>query len=133
MAVILLGWAYAPTREFELAAVTGRVTCGGHPLGEMEIVFLPADERGLNGAGVVHPDGSFLVRTLNHPGNEGLVPGKYRVCFSTFTSAAAGSSVDRKYQHPQTSGLLVQVLPGSNEFVFSLPEPGLDPTLAQHR
>jgi hypothetical protein len=134
MAGIPFGWAYqSQTREFELAEVNGRVTCGGHPLGGMTTIhFLAADER-FNAAGALYPDGSFRMNHVGNLGGPGIVPGTYRVCFTTSPSAAVGSSVGEKYQDPRTSDLLAHVGPIWNDFLFSLPEPAPDPSLVVKR
>jgi hypothetical protein len=133
LAVIPLGGAYEPRwGEFELAAVTGRVTCGGRPLNGMATIhFLAADDHRFDAYGWLNPDGSFRLQTWSNLSGEGIVPGKYRVYFDTSCSAAVESLVDRKYQDPRTSDLLVQVGPPWNDFLFSLPEPGPEPFLAQ--
>jgi hypothetical protein len=134
-AVILCGRAYeSRSRQFELAAVTGRVTCGGRPLSGMATIhFLAADDHRFDAYAWLNPDGSFRLQTYSNLGDEGIGLGKYRVYFHTRQSAAVGSSIDRKYQDPRTSDLLVQVGPNWNDFLFSLPEPGPDPSLAPNR
>ena len=47
--------------------------------------------------------------------------------------AAVASLAGTKYQDPLRSDLVVQVGPAWNDIVFSLPDPGRSPTLAQHR
>jgi hypothetical protein len=139
-AVILCGRAYeSQSRQFELAAVTGRVTCADRPPGGMAtIYFSAADNRYFDAFGVLDPDGSFQLKNVNDLGGEGVVPGKYRVSINlnilnTSRSAAGGSSVNDKEPDRWTSDVPVQVGPGWNDFVFSLPEPGPDRSPARNR
>jgi hypothetical protein len=132
LVIILLGWAYAPrSGGLELAKVTGRVTCGGHPLGGVWIMFLEAGPRGFTASGMVQADGSFRMKPWSRISREGVAPGTYRVYFIPKTLGALESAVDEKYQNPVTSDLLVHVGPAWNDFAFSLPAPGRGPTLAQ--
>jgi hypothetical protein len=121
VAVILLGSAYTPSRDFELAAVTGQVTCANHPASEMVVFFEPVDRGHLYAVGRVHPDGSFdHLYTNSSQRYEGVIPGRYRVFFRPFGSAALGSSVDSKYLDVQTSDLVVDVGSGWNYVRFAL-------------
>lgn len=132
LVVILLGWAYASlSDEIELAEVTGRVTCGGHPLRGMWIVFLETGPRGFTASGTVEADGSFRMKPWGGHDRGGVAPGTYRVYFLSKVPGAIESAVDAKYQNPATSDLLVHVGPSWNDFAFSLPTPGRGPTLAQ--
>jgi len=130
LAVILLGVAYAPPRaEADLASVTGRVTCGGHPPGKTLIVFAGGGPRGTPGADLVGADGSFRLRAGNF---DGLVPATYRIYFLPFAGAAPDASVDRKYLRPETSDLRVRLEPGRNDVAITLPGAARGPTLARH-
>jgi hypothetical protein len=135
MVGIPLSQAYEPpAREFELAEVTGRVTCGGRPLGGMATIhFKAADDDRFDALAALHPDGSFRLQHVRYLGGEGIVPGLYRVYFFTTSWAVARSSVGEKYQDPRTSDVLVEVGPSWNDFVFSLPEPAPDPSLVVKR
>jgi hypothetical protein len=134
LAVILLGWAYAPrSGESVLAKVTGRVTCEGHPLGGMWVIFTDTGPRDFTACGPVHADGSFRLSPWGNSSRDGVPPGTYRVYFIQDPTAVLRSSVDEKYRNPRTSDLLAHVGPGWNDFAFSLPRPGRGPTLAQHR
>jgi hypothetical protein len=134
MVGIPLGWAYEPTAgEFEFAEVTGRVTCGGRPLGgEATIHFVAPEDPRFDAFAVLDPDGSFQLQHMSNLGGEGIVPGMYRV-YLTPSSAEVGSSLAEKYQDPRTADLLVEVGPSWNDFVFSLPEPAPDPSLVVTR
>ena len=131
LAALLLGHAHAPPRyEFELAAVTGRATCGGHPLGGMLVMFDKINPPGNLTAGSVMADGSFRMETGDQPG---LVPGAYRVFFHPEFPDAPEPTIDPKYRDSRTSGLLVHIEPGWNEVTFSLPGAGRCPTLPSHQ
>jgi hypothetical protein len=131
LAAFSLGHAYAPPRgEFELAAVTGRVTCGGHPLGGMLVMFDQINPPGYIAASPVMADGSFRMETRHH---SGLVPGTYRVSFHPEPPDAPEPTIDPKYRDSRTSGLLVHIEPGWNEVMFSLPGAGRGPILPSHQ
>jgi hypothetical protein len=133
LAVTLLGAAdrRAPA-EFERAPVTGHITCGGHPLYGMSIMFQQIDPGDWMASGTLGPDGSFRMQPWNRFDCEGLVTGTYRVYLLPYVGGATASSVDLRYRNPRTSGLLVHVGPGWNDVSISLPAPGRGPTLAQY-
>jgi hypothetical protein len=132
-AVILLGWAYAPPQQdFESAPVVGRVTYADHPFSGM-IYFLAEDQRYPDANGPLDSDGSFRLYMNGLRQCPGAALGTYRVIIRPDNADEFGSRVDPKYQDSRTSDLLVQVLPGSNDFEFSLPDPGRVPTLVLNR
>ena len=131
LAALLLGYAYAPPRdELELAAVTGRAICGGHPLRGMLVMFDKINPPGDLAASTVMADGSFRMETGDRPG---LAPGTYRVFFYPQPPDAPEPTIDPKYLDSRTSGLLVHIEPGWNEVTFSLPGAGQCPTLPSHQ
>jgi hypothetical protein len=133
-AVALLGGAYSsPADAPDLARVTGRATCGDHPLGGMRIMFLEDGPRGFTASGLVEADGSFRMKPWSRLDREGVAPGTYRVYFIPKRSGAPDPWLDPKYQDPGMSGLLVRVGPDWNEIVFSLPGPDRGPTVVRHR
>jgi hypothetical protein len=130
-AVALLGGAYSsPADAPDLARVTGRATCGGHPLRGMRILFQPIESRGHGAVSSVMADGSYRIETRQ---GTGLFPGAYRVHFFPSENEAPDPSLDPKYMDSRTSGLEVRIGPGWNEIVFSLPGPDRDPTVVRHR
>jgi hypothetical protein len=134
LAAFLLHWAYTPPpEEFELFPVTGRVTYGGRPLGGTWVVFEEEGRRGFTACSELRPDGSFRMDSWGQFNRDGIPTGTYKVFFAGSTLDAPETPIDPKYQDPRTSGLLVHVRPDWNDFVFSLPDPGRGPTLAQHR
>ncbi len=121
-AVILYCGAYGPPRaESELATVTGHVTRGGQPLGGMWIVFEEAGPHGRESYGALQPDGTFRVHPRDSLGRDGAVPATYRVYFLSRSPGAPKSLVAPAYLKARTSGLVVRVEPGWNEFSFTLP------------
>ncbi len=89
--------------------VSGTVTYtdGSIPQGEMAMVrFEPAaDSNALirKGAyGYIQPDGSFLMQTMKP--NDGVYPGKYKICFMVKKSYLNGESlVAPKYRSKKTT------------------------------
>ena len=89
-APLLLGWALAPgSKNFELAQVSGRVTCADQPFSGV-IYFLPDHESGPYAMGPVNPDGSFQLYVNGQPDRRGAVPGTYRVVVHTACSGQDG-------------------------------------------
>jgi len=79
LTVSLLGAvSSSPSGESERALITGRATCGGHPVGSMWIVFEKIGPRGCNVASPVMADGSFRLEPRR---GSGLPPGVYRIRF----------------------------------------------------
>src|SRR5947209_17348607 len=133
VAAILLDWVYQPPpSEFELAAVTGRVTCGGRPLRDALIVFEETGRRGFMAVGATRPDGSFRMEPWADRHHHGVAPGTYRVYFIPRTRTSMASGLAFKYRTSGTSDLIVHVGPGWDEFELSLPHARGRPTLAQH-
>ena len=113
-AALLLGWALAPgSTNFELAQVSGRVTCADRPFSGV-IYFLPDREGGPHAMGPVNLDGSFQLYVNGRSDRRGAVPGTYRVFVHPRVPDETGSRVDSKYQDPRTTDLLVHVGPDWN-------------------
>lgn len=129
----LLAQVYPPrSEESELAAVTGRVTWGDHPLDGTWVVFEEAAPRGHLAFGEIHADGSFRTQIWGGFGREGTVPGTYRVRFVSAPRETPEARDDGGSLPSQASGILVHVAQGWNHFEFTLPDPGKGRTLAQH-
>ena len=124
LAAILLNWAYSPPEEFPLVAVTGRATCGDHPLGGMWVMFEEDAPRGFTACAEIRPDGSFRMQPWGQFDNEGVKPGTYRVRFLGRPLDTTAAPIASKYQSTTTSGLLVHVGPDWNDMVFSLSDHG---------
>jgi hypothetical protein len=119
-APLLLGWVWAPaSRDFEVAQVSGQVTCANQPFSGA-IYFLPVEEGGTDATGPVNRDGSFQVYAHGIRNQPGAVPGTYRVVVRPLVADQAGSRVDSKYQDSRTTDLLVHVGPGWNDIRFNL-------------
>jgi hypothetical protein len=133
LAALLFQWAYVPSPpEFELSPVSGRATCGGHPLAGMWVVFVPANSNGLSAGGKVQADGSFRVEPWAPLGADGVPTGTYRVFFYGHAQAGLEAALDPKFRAQWTTDLRVHVAPDWNEFAFVFPKasPGRDQ--AQH-
>jgi hypothetical protein len=130
LAVTVLGEVHRPpAADLKPATVTGRVTCGGRPLGGMSVIFEATDPHGHAVTGPVMADGSFRMGRRD---NKGLVPGTYHVYFVRHPSGP-DPRIDPRYQDPGTSGLVVRVGPDWNEIVFYLPGRDGGPTVVRHR
>jgi hypothetical protein len=120
-AAILLRWAWAPSKDFELAPVTGQVSIANHPAGNLVVFFEPIDRGHLYASGRVLPDGSFHHLYTNGVAQyEGVMPGKYRVFFSPLGPHRPQPAIDHKYLAPGTSDLLVEVERDWNYVALSL-------------
>ena len=120
-ALLLLGWGFAPeSKDFELAQVSGRVTCADQPL-RGAIYFLSDDVGRPSAMGPVKPDGSFQLYVNGDRYLRGAVPGTYRVVVFPGVLDKAGPRVDSKFQHPRTTNLLVHVDRNWNYVRVNLP------------
>jgi hypothetical protein len=120
VAVILLGWVYAPPQQdIELVPVVGQVTYADHPFSGM-IYFLAEDQRYPDANGPLDSDGSFRLYMNGLRKCPGAAPGTYRVVICPRNADEFGSRVDPKYQDRRTSDLLVQVAPDWNDVRFNL-------------
>jgi hypothetical protein len=120
-------------------AVSGRVTYKGAAVSSGTITFIPEDSKGRPAIGTI-TGGEYRLTTLTP--DDGAFPGKYQVTVvskdvDTSAVGAAPNSLNRlkkvaaanlsaksrippKYEIPQTSGLMREVLPKSNTFDFEL-------------
>ena len=57
--------------------IRGAVTYQGKPLKFGEVLYNPVDKSGRRARGVIQPDGSFRLTTLEK--NDGALPGEYRI------------------------------------------------------
>jgi hypothetical protein len=103
----------------EFAQVSGRVTCADQPFRGF-IQFVPDREGRPSALGVVNSDGSFQLYTDFHAGQQGAVPGTYRVVVYPQNWDKIGSRLDSKYQNPHTTDLVVHVAPDWNYVCFNL-------------
>ncbi|MGL4514664.1 MAG: hypothetical protein ACRCT8_16365 [Lacipirellulaceae bacterium] len=104
--------------RLEVVPVEGRVTQAGGGWGRPGLIyFAPVDPAPgfprLPGMGEVDTEGRF--RATTQPNRNGLVPGKYRVCFDmwevppTMGGPPPKSYLPKKYQAAATSGLEIDV------------------------
>jgi hypothetical protein len=105
----------------KLAAVSGKVTMDGKPIGPGDIAFTPVGQGNNAATGTVEKDGSYFLKT----GREtGIAPGKYQVSLSVREPPADYHPGDRpppgrllipeKYLLPSSSGLEFDVQAGHN-------------------
>ena len=129
--LLVLGVASLPGCGNGLSDVSGHITLNGQPLvggGDMRttVYFFPEGGTGAPAVGLTDEDGNYEIQTGSQ---EGVMPGSYLVTISASKlipprvpgEAAGGKPLTpRKYANPSTSGLRVEVAPGSNEFDFAL-------------
>lgn len=117
------------------AEVEGVITCGGRPLPNVEVVFLPDPEQGTSGprsGGYTDDAGRYR---LTAPGSTGAVTGTHRVTVRDLTAVRGpvttkGAATVPKarfaeaYQSPSATPLrTVEVHSGKNTLNFDLPGP----------
>lgn len=99
--------------------VTGKVTQGGKPLADVKVDFVPSGG-GLPSSGVTNAEGVYVLS--RHTGDEGAIPGTYRVVLSEGTAPdmsayqnpgegppAKESKIPEKWQSKETSPKSVEV------------------------
>jgi hypothetical protein len=122
LAAFVLGCG-GPEPPEAVHAVNGQVTYRGKPAVGAIVVFhkVGADPSSGQPSGKVQDDGTFSL-TSYQPG-DGAAEGEYRVTIS-WREAIGGSLSDpdygpeklpKKYQSPDTSGLTVNVVSGTND------------------
>jgi hypothetical protein len=103
-----------------LHRVQGKVTYSdGTPVTEGLVVFESIQEPIRTARGDIRPDGSYELST--HKPGDGVAAGKYRVLVAPRTDPNAIDKpkpppFDRRYSEFATSGLELEVKPGTNEF-----------------
>jgi hypothetical protein len=107
------------SNNFDLAQVSGRVTCADQPFGGV-IYFEPDRGSGPFAMGLVNPDGSFQLYVNGQLDLRGAVPGTYRVFVHLRVPDKTGSRLDSKYQDSRTTDLVVHVGPDWNYLRFNL-------------
>lgn len=114
----------------KLAPVTGRVTYRGQPLRFGTVILQP--ESGQYAIGEIQPDGTFSMATRGE--GQGAAVGKNSVGIACYEGQAPGRApsappsmastapppadiplIPRRYLSHETSGIVVDVLPGRNE------------------
>lgn len=139
VALVAVVCAVGCDRGQQFTEVEGVVTCGGRPLADVEVVFLPDPEQGTFGprsAGYTDAAGRYRLTT---PGGDGAVVGTHRVTVRDLTtirgpagantkSAGTGGALKARfaetYQSSSATPLkTVQVQPGRNVLDFNLSGP----------
>jgi hypothetical protein len=95
-----------------LTKVTGTVTYEGVPLTNGSISFV-SDSGGENAAGIINEHGEYTLST--HQPGDGVAPGTYRVCISSFetlpemTPQSGKRAIPERYFDVRHSGLTATV------------------------
>lgn len=112
-----------PTTE----PVHGTVTYKGEPLTTGFICFSAVDPgQGRDAEGTIKEDGGYELRAF--VGQQGTLPGEYKVWFSPLPQAARGESVadplpiPKKYQNAETTDITKTVSTGDNTIDVEIPE-----------
>lgn len=117
----------SPAELSNLAPVSGSIKFKGEPIHGAIVTFHP-DDHGATGkppiaSAVVDANGQFAVNSsISRFIEPGTAPGSYRLTVSWLEAAPTPLDADavkerlpRKYQNPQTSGLVATVEPGGKE------------------
>ena len=106
----------SPTSEqTNLSPVTGRLTIAGRPAGDMTLCL---DEGDLHSAyGALEHDGTFRLSNMRWI-DDGAVPGRYRAHLLTHVD---GVEVPSRYRDSKTSGIVIDIAAGWNDFRIDLP------------
>jgi hypothetical protein len=81
---------------------------------------------GNEASGIVKADGTFEIRTYSNTSNDGAVLGEYKVSIEPYTLATIGkvkeppSTIPKRYQTGEESGLTVTIRPEENYLNFVL-------------
>ncbi len=107
--------ATVPGESVELAKVSGQLKVSGRPLGDVCLCLDRGEEH--CAFGWLQEDGSFLLSNMRwYEG--GAEPGQYHAHMYT---AKGGPQFPEKYRDPRTSGLVLDVASGWNDFRIDLP------------
>ena len=105
----------------KMARVVGLLTLDGQPVHGAVVTFVPAEGGGRAAAGKTDQNGRFALTTLEW--GDGAAPGIYTPTFSWTKADDRGevkSLLPKKYADARTSGMVVEVVRGENEFSFEL-------------
>jgi hypothetical protein len=104
-----------------LPSVSGKVTYHDAPLAQGRVTLHP-EGKGAPGYGTIRSDGSYDIKTGS---NAGVAPGQYKITVSATEPApeptpqnpvpVAKSLIPLRYAKPETSGLEITVVAGSNQ------------------
>ena len=114
----------------EMAPVTGTVTFNDKPIGKINVMFVPADQKGIIAQGTSDENGKFTLQSLE-PG-DGAMMGNYKVAFKYVSDIipdmpgfAGGvkpeaSPIPLKFGDENKSGFTATVEASNNDFKFDL-------------
>lgn len=113
--------------------VSGRVTIDGQPLRSGFVRLVPDNAR--PSVGRIEEDGSFTLTTFAR--EDGSVPGQHRVAVVAYDESNPAQLrwlVPKKYNHPTTSGLTVDVTGPTNSLEIELTwgQQGPQPVVERH-
>ena len=101
-----------------LAKVKGTVTLNGKPLADIGVTFFP-NGGGPSASGRTDPQGQFVMMTVR-PG-DGAPVGKHKVVLGAAeegtSEVAVRSQIPKKYEMPNTSPLVADVVEGQDNIV----------------
>lgn len=115
-----------------MVPVTGVVTFNEKPMAKINVMFVPADQKGLIAEGTSDENGKFKLQTLKS--GDGAMVGNYKVAFKYISDVipdmpgfAGGvkpepSPISTKYADSEKSGFTatVDAKASKNEFKFDL-------------
>jgi hypothetical protein len=116
--VAVVGCSTRPADQPEIAAVSGRVTMDGQPLGGVSVVF--ESERGVLSFGNTDADGRYTLSYIRSAKGAGLGKNTVRISTPTMgpTSPLHKDSIPAIYNTQST--LAADVVKGRNVFDFAL-------------
>ena len=107
--------------QAKMARVVGLLTVDGVPADGAVVTFVPAKAGGHPATGKTDQDGRFKLTTFE-PG-DGAAPGVYTPTFAWTKVDDQGqvkSLLPKRYADARTSGFVVEVSAGENDFLFDL-------------
>jgi hypothetical protein len=114
----------------KMIPVTGVVTFEGKPIGKINVMFVPADTKGIIAQGTTEENGKFTLQSLE-PG-DGAMSGEYKIAFKYvsdvipdmpgFTGGVKPepSPIPLKYVDAEKSGFTATVSSDKTDFKFDL-------------
>lgn len=102
--------------------VHGKVFLDGRPLNSGMVELHPVGQTGAECSGVVK-EGNFELRTFSNTGNDGAIPGEYKVLVRPLEVAEIGDKdkakqqmkVPPRYASPDSSGITVTIKGGETD------------------
>ncbi|WP_145034822.1 carboxypeptidase regulatory-like domain-containing protein [Caulifigura coniformis] len=104
--------------EFELAGVTGVVSCDGRPLPKANVVFQPNDGVGTTSIGFTNDAGEYeLVFSRKE---KGAIVGGHEVQINVWPTEENPRPIRLPARYNTATELKAEVIPGANTFNFDL-------------